>query len=109
MHFNSKSTAAFILSTLAFAYAAPAGVYFCVDPSFQGSCAYVSAEAGTCISFAAGDSWNKAISSILPDVSTVCTFYNAVNCTGTTFQVTEEYATLVGTGFNEQASSFACS
>ncbi|KAK0191681.1 hypothetical protein F5146DRAFT_1049875 [Armillaria mellea] len=109
MHFNSKSAAAFILSTLGFVYAAPAGVYFCVSPSFAGSCAYVSAEAGTCISFAAGDSWNKAISSVLPDVSTVCTFYNAVNCTGTTFQVTKEYATLVGTGFNKQASSFSCS
>ncbi|KAK0455685.1 uncharacterized protein EV420DRAFT_556476 [Desarmillaria tabescens] len=109
MYFSSKSAVAFILSSLTLVYAAPAGVYFCVEPSFKGSCAYVSADAGTCISFAAGDSWNKVISAVLPDAATVCTFYTGFNCTGTTFQVTKEYATLVGTGFNEQASSFACS
>ncbi|PBK59446.1 hypothetical protein ARMSODRAFT_1027400 [Armillaria solidipes] len=99
------TTLASVIALAASAHATTVGTYYCTQASFAGPCAYTSAESGTCVTFSAGGFWNKAIVSMRPDTSVVCTLYSGVNCTGASLAI--KAATNSITWANK-ASSYSC-
>ncbi|KAK0452961.1 uncharacterized protein EV420DRAFT_1481953 [Desarmillaria tabescens] len=100
------SALASVAALVASVHAATVGTYYCTQASFQGACAYTSAESGTCVTFATGSFWNNVVTSMRPDIGVVCTLYNGLNCTATTFEVKSQNNNI--TWANKKASSYLC-
>ncbi|MCJ1269845.1 hypothetical protein MMC22_009738 [Lobaria immixta] len=95
------------LSLTSFAFAANSGLYLCDDINFGGSCRWLQAPFGQCVSLD-GDLAYK-VSSAGPDKGNWCTLYANYGCTGKEYQLHWPGQSRMDLdGYSDQAGSYNC-
>ncbi|KAK0187302.1 hypothetical protein F5146DRAFT_1064325, partial [Armillaria mellea] len=84
------------------------GITYCTETYSTGICTHATIGAGTCVTFAPGDTFYQTISSVRNDPENVCTIFSGVQCTGTSLDIDETYNDLSTVSWDNTVASYIC-
>ncbi|KAK0486554.1 hypothetical protein IW261DRAFT_802145 [Armillaria novae-zelandiae] len=84
------------------------GISYCTETDYTGICTHATIGAGTCVTFAPGDTFYQTILSVRNDPENVCTIYSGVQCTGTSLDIDEGYNDLSTVGWGNTVAAYIC-